>query len=283
MDEFKFFECDACLELPKITEIPSFGLTEKEYRKNPYLNWSTLKRFAEAPNYFSHWKGQDTQSFRFGRAFHAYILRNEEFESEFKKVELPCKTPTAKANEIFIEKIRQEGKDFVTFDEFKKIQEMEKSLLESGLMQFFRDCNTTDNFENLYFCKKEFILLDKKSKTKGRLDCYHEKYGIIDLKTTKEIRRGFEDSFKWDINRYGYIGELVFYLNLMNAVLNRNPNSYIPLTIIAVESDPPFRSAIYPVRLESVDLWQNKIKNFCNQYKNYCSGIKISIGYGHSI
>lgn len=69
-----------------------------------------------------------------------------------------------------------------------------------------------------------------------RIDWFSPEFGIVDLKTAADL-----DWFESDIRSYGYIFQLAFY----RAVVREATGITVPVSIIAVEKNEPFRAGVW--------------------------------------
>ena len=77
-----------------------------------------------------------------------------------------------------------------------------------------------------------------------RMDWFNPEYGIVDLKTASNL-----DWFDADIRRYGYIFQMAFY----RAVLREATGYTVPVSIVAVEKDEPFRAGVWTLAPDVLD------------------------------
>lgn len=78
-----------------------------------------------------------------------------------------------------------------------------------------------------------------------RMDWFSTLHGLVDLKTCDDLTW-----FEADARRFGYAGQLAFYRAVLRMVLGVN----VPVHIIAVEKKEPFRTGVWRLSQELLDL-----------------------------
>lgn len=91
-----------------------------------------------------------------------------------------------------------------------------------------------------------------------RIDWFNPLYGIVDLKTCKDI-----DWFEYDAKKYNYDIQASFYREVLQAVTGH----YVPVHIIAVEKNEPYRCGVWQVTQETFHVANKKIIAAIKRFK----------------
>ena len=92
-----------------------------------------------------------------------------------------------------------------------------------------------------------------------RIDWFHPHYGIIDLKTCQDLTW-----FEADARRYRYDIQTTFYREVFHAVTG----VYVPVHIIAIEKQEPYRCGVWEVTKETHMAALRKIKAAIAEFKD---------------
>lgn len=85
-----------------------------------------------------------------------------------------------------------------------------------------------------------------------RMDWYIERKAFVDLKTCDNLT-----FFEADARRYGYIYQLAFYRSVLEQVIKK----HVPVYLIAVEKQEPFRCGVWRIGLDALDQAQQTNEN----------------------
>lgn len=107
----------------------------KEYYNIDYLGASKLKSFyVSGKNYLAYKNMPDTPSLRYGRMVHKFILEEEDFNKEYKKIPLRFKNKRTKEYKDWSSK---QKKELITHSEFKELEKIKTALLDSYAAKYF--------------------------------------------------------------------------------------------------------------------------------------------------
>jgi hypothetical protein len=270
-------------KLPKINtgaiEEPKFltDLSADSYHADKTRMSSTgLKTMLRSPRHFlTAWSGLTEEEgekdhFRIGRAAHLMLLEPAKFREVYviepvhqglTKDGKPTTSLNAESVKIAKELWRAKQRPdaiIVSEKELDNLVGMIEAVLEhpvaAGMLQNGKpECslNWTDE-ETGIMCKArpDYVVDDKN----GQLH-------LIDFKTARDIRSGI---FSSDAYRMSYGVQLAFYHDGLVRVLGRQPST---ITIIAVEKEAPFESAVYPLADRWFEHGQERYKHAMRLYK----------------
>lgn len=91
-----------------------------------------------------------------------------------------------------------------------------------------------------------------------RIDWFNPMHGIVDLKTCSDL-----DWFEYDAKKYKYDIQTTFYREVLQAVSGH----YVPVHIIAVEKQEPYRCGVWTVSQETFHVARNKIIAAIGRFK----------------
>ena len=202
-----------------------------EFRKCPLLYWKKQSGLIE---------DRDSAAYAFGRAAHTLILEGRKAFEDLYAIGGPENPKTGKpfgsTTKAYAAWLGESGKPCaVTNDEAITLELMERSvlthpeapaLLIGGLAEGVVRC--------------EYVGLPCQT----RMDYYHPKLGLVDLKTCDDLTW-----FESDARRFGYLHQLAFY----HAVLRQVSGIDHQVHIIAVEKKEPFRCGVWRITPEALD------------------------------
>jgi len=209
-------------------------MSYSDYAAIPGVNWSTLKAMAASPRHYHHaatTPRPDTPAMKLGRAVHCAVLEPDR---------LPLDYPVWRAHRRGADwaefSALYADKDIITEAEYEtalavrdavRAHPAAAKLLKGGFAE--HTVRWTDSATGI--------------DCKARLD-YLGPGGMADLKTTKDIDAR---AFGMTANRLLYHGQMAFYS------MGLPVTEHMPVSIIAVESDPPHDVAVY--QLSDDDLY----------------------------
>lgn len=270
--------------LPSIEELPVYLEDQTDYRNLDALNWSTLKRFLDDPRWFAlnpDYQYEESEAMKLGSMVHCLILEKQEFPKRYAEFIPPVNEKTGepyksgKAYEIAKEEFEKSGKISCTEKQLITCLEIEKSLNDYGLKSFL---SRPDPSKSEYLAMFEVPVFDEKRRLKGKIDCYHEKYGLIDLKTcSTPISDTFcKDLFQYKIKQMGYIYQLAFYAK----IIRDKTGVVVPCRIIAAETSEPYRCGLYEFTNDIIEEAIKKIEGeFLPKWVDYKNGERVSNSY----
>lgn len=235
---------------PKYDELE---ITNEDYEKIDGLNWSKLSVFLQEPAYFSRHRDvkKESSGFEMGTFLHRMILEPEKYGNLYKQFEPPL-NPTTNEPYKSGKKYQEALDDFIASGNLVApdngasiLEEIRANLEEYDLMKYL-----TGKTEVGLTAKLEGTLL------KGRLDCYSEKFGIVDFKTTSSKIYSLEnDYFRYKIREYGYVYQLAFYATIVNLQTGSFPECYI----VAAQTTTPFQTGLYHINERLIRQASDKI------------------------
>jgi len=229
------------------TSVELLDVPEEAYheaaRKREFTSSHYLALFRRCPRlYHEEMIGlaprKDTVAFSIGRAAHVAILEGtDEFESRFVVADPPVNertgAPYGSDTKKFAEWAAQFDRPVVSTADFGVIKNMRLSVLEHPEAgKLFDDGGYPEGTVRV----AEFCGLP----CQIRIDWFHPRFGIVDLKTCSDIER-----FVFDARDYGYIHQLAFYRSVLGAAFPQAAGA--PVTIVAVEKQPPYRCGVWRI------------------------------------
>lgn len=256
----------------KIMDIP-----DSEYHgtgvfsPDEYTSASTLKKIYSEPELFFYNKRNGTQqtetaAMRRGTLVHHMLLTPNDLAEEVVRTE--CKTAAAK--EFKASKEAHPKKFVVTSTEF----DTARSICDEN-EEILKYLNKDGRVNELCFYGEYGYSADSMVKMKGKVDSYLVKDKTIyldDLKTCQDV-----DRFPKDFEFWHYDMQMAIYSKMLldyhNAQL-KDPFGLVEpykcaVAIVAVETNPPYRSRIFKVEDAVVDRGHDKVREMLTKhYKN---------------
>ena len=204
---------------------------------NSYLGrLSTVPAAAKVPQ-------EDTGTFQFGRAFHAFVLEPNVFYKTYFIAENRGKQK--KEDKEYWLQIAQEqsDKEIIKLEDFETIQEMDKSIKGHPFASELMKKGVSE--QTIIWQDEETGLLCKVRPDRTPAG---EKGVILDLKKTRDAG---EHSFQSSCVKYGYARAAAMY---MEGYSKATGILYADLifTLIAVEDTPPYRIEVYPMSTDFI-------------------------------
>ena len=208
-------------------------MTYTEYADLEGERWSQLKLMRSSPRHYKYGRDHprpDTSALSLGRAAHAALYEPHTLTA------YPGKVRRGKEWELF--KIDNEGANIVSAKEHALAVDMAEAV---------RNDPVAGPIVSGAFLEQTITWTDRVTghKCKGRVDQVNGRLG--DLKTTSNIN---PRRFAGDVEKYGYLGQLAFYLDGLQA------NGILPEerpVIICVESAPPHDVIVYEIGDDDMD------------------------------
>lgn len=213
---------------------------------------TTLKRILEQS--YNHWfisKTEESQSLRFGSAFHAFCNEPEVFSREY----IICPEDDKKSA-IYKEYKRKAEKGAIVLSrsEFKTIEVMSKKLFDHP-----------DSSKLLKNSKSEVSFFSQDTETglwkKCRVDSIKGR-SVSDLKTTVNAS---PLSFARDARKFLYRISASYYLEIISEVMNELHKDFY---LIPCEKVDPYEVAVYRVSDHSIEQAQSEIRTALRTIKN---------------
>lgn len=179
-------------------------------------------------------------AYALGSATHKLILEGREaFDAEYIVADGPIneKTgkpfgPTSQKYQLWLE---EQTKEVVAPEDFGKIMKM-----YHGVHSNLEAARLLETGEAEGVVRAELNAIP----CQIRIDWLNPEMGIVDLKTTAELRY-----FESDCRRYGYINQLAFYRAVVRAITGVT----MPVFIIAVEKIEPYAAGVWMLTSNALD------------------------------
>ena len=207
------------------------SISNKEYREREGISSTDLKKIAESPAHYRHWKDnpqEDTPALLFGRAAHKYMLEKDDFFNEFAVAPNVDRRTKVGKEEWALFETNNQGKDIISSDDFVKIQEMYKALYSTPFVAKL----LSGEKERSFFHKDEETGLI----TKCRPDCLTtlgDTNILIDYKTTDNAD---SDDFMRQSIKLMYDLQMAYYKD----ILEEETNKQYTVIFIAQEKSAPY-------------------------------------------
>jgi hypothetical protein len=251
------------------TQIVPCTVAEYEQARGQFMGSHLLDLFNHSPR-SCQWKMQgllqeaSRPAYDLGRAIHCFILEGPtEFHQRHEIAEGPINEKTgkpfgrdSKAWQEWNEQLVAEGRQVINGEEFTKMAAMAESIAE------------TDASQLLHIGLPEVTIRGELHgvRCQSRLDFFNQDAGwIVDLKTCEDL-----DRFSRDFSRFGYDRQLAFYRGMVQGLgLPVQPRVYV----IAAEKSEPFRSHVFEVSPETLDLAAEQIQGSLLTYRQLVATI----------
>lgn len=196
-----------------------------EFRKCPYLYWKKHSGLIA---------DRDSGSFAFGRAAHTLILEGRKtFEAEYAiggPINPRTGKPYGSSTKAYAGWLVESGKNSaVTDNELVVLEMMQNAVMTHPIAPAL----ITGGWAEGVIRKKQ-----REVRCQSRLDYFHPKYGLVDLKTCDDLAW-----FKSDARRFGYVHQLAFYSEMLRLASGKEHEVHI----IAVEKKEPYRTGVWRI------------------------------------
>jgi hypothetical protein len=248
-------------------------MTEKEYNEMEGIRRSDLWRMEDSPEKFKWFLDhpvEQTPAMAFGSACHKFVLEQDEFWDEYAvSFKFDKRTKDGKkAYEIFCRE--NDGKEFISQDDYDIMDDMVKSLFSCPLAK------------KLIYGKGEtetpFFWTDpetgEKCKVKvDRLVKFNRRWYVVDYKTTKSAETFRFNSDMWKL---GYFMQAAMYTEgVMRAKkLKKRPG----FLFVAQEKAPPYSVNVIEVSEEVMNAGIAKFHELLDRY-HQCKELDLWPGY----
>ena len=207
-----------------------------------YLTSHRLADFRRCPLLYQ-WKqtglakDKDRPAYFLGRAAHTLILEGrEKFLAEYAVGDGPINKTTGKPfksdSQAYQKWAETQGKPVLTEDQAKEIEQLAGGVMAQALAR-----------ELLVLGVAEAVLRTRWHEVdcQVRMDWFTHMAGgaIVDLKTCDHL-----DYFEVDARKFRYAHQLAFYRSISAAAAGIDPRE-MPVHLIAVEKQPPFRCGVW--------------------------------------
>lgn len=103
-----------------------------------------------------------------------------------------------------------------------------------------------------------------------RLDWFNPEHGIIDLKTTAELKY-----FESDAKKYNYIRQMAFY----QQVLKQVTGELFPVFLIAIEKQEPYACGVWSITQDALDCYIQSNERYIERLKECIANSVWPTGY----
>lgn len=166
--------------------------------------------------------------------------------------------------------VNAEGKELITREEYKKAWAMKKSVYNHTLAASILDKKITIAERVI---RTNFMDVD----CQVRYDLISRRVGIPDLKTCADLRW-----FQRDVlYKYGYIYQAGFYQLIAHSVAPEF--GYLPFMFIAVESKPPYKVGVFPMKANDMAYCRMKVMDAFLKFKECKESGVWPTGYEETI
>lgn len=234
-------------------------ISNAEYRKNPGVSSTDLKKMCKSPAHYKYWKEHadevSTPALVFGKAAHKYMLEQDEFFDEFAVAPV-CDRRTKEGKETYARFLEESiGKDVISNEDFEVIMDMHKALYETPFV-----AKLLSGEKELSFFAEDF---ETGLTIKCRPDCITEIGGqhlLIDYKTTADAEnmKFYRDSIKLN-----YDLQMAFYLDILKEVTGHD----YTVIIIAQEKSAPYCVNVFELSDQYISSGREVYKEMLNVYK----------------
>lgn len=246
-------------------------ISNRDYRKHSGISRSELQLLRKSPYHFQYAQNNpddDSESLKFGRACHKYILEPDDFENEFA-VMPKLDRRTIAGREMYDEFVEKNAKkEIITETDYDIICEMAKAMDAVPLAKEL----LKGEHEVSYFWTDP----DTGIECKCRPDCLstYEGFGkkmLVDYKTTSSCEDGaFEKSCK----KYGYQLQSGMY----REGVFQNTFDDVGFAFVAQEKSAPYAVRIYVCSEEFINQGYDEFRSLIGTYK-YCTETEDWFGY----
>lgn len=182
----------------------------------------------------------DSPAYALGRAAHCLILEGQAaFQAEYVVGEpINPKTGEAfgKSTKAYAEWLAGQTLEVIAPKDYGFIQKLRASVRNHTEAAALLAMGEAEGVVRTEYCGV---------KCQIRMDWFNPERGLVDLKTCDDL-----NWFEADARRFGYAGQLAFYRAVLRIVLGAN----VPVYIIAVEKKEPFRTGVWRISQELLDL-----------------------------
>lgn len=225
------------------------NLSDEQYRMSDGVSQSELKYLIppKTPKHYRYYKDhpqlEPTPAQRMGTLVHTCLLRPDVWQESIVVKPEGMKFTTIEGKEW---KLGQNGKTIITLEEKVRIQGMIDSLYSNSIAKkLLKDATT----EASVFAEDSQGILRK-----ARIDAIPNGGNtLIDIKTCADASL---DAFNGSIYKYSRYVQAAWYLDIMEFI-GQGRDVFL---FVAVESEPPFCTAVYPIDVLSVEIGQKEYK-----------------------
>jgi hypothetical protein len=205
---------------------------------NEYLTSHQLADFRKCPLLFRKKQlrlieEEDRPAYLIGRALHTLVLEGRDAFDLAYVVGGPINPKTGEVygqnTKAYAQWTAASGKEALTHQAYQLVSCMAESVRSHKLAAELLQTGVAEGVVRAHYCDMP---------CQARLDWLNPYLGIVDLKTCDDL-----DWFERDACRYGYMHQMAFY----QAVLAQVISLRMPVTLIAVEKQEPYRCGVWSV------------------------------------
>jgi hypothetical protein len=239
-------------------------------RAKDYLSSHQLALFRECPLHYRKWTlgeitREDRPAYAIGRAAHTLILEGREaFDAQYAvggPINPKTGAPFGPNTKAFAQWSERIGKSVLSQDHAQLVESMADSVRSHDLAGELLCSGTAEGVIRREYCNVPGQI---------RIDWFSPEYGIVDLKTT--------DNLKWfepDARRFGYVYQLAFY----RAIAQKAFEIELPVHLIAVEKREPFRCGVWVVPGQALDIAEQENEAAIERLRNCMATDHWPTGY----
>ena len=224
-------------------------IDRKLYRAHPALNASYLKQIYAHSKWAADIPMGETPAMKLGTLAHTMILEPDTFADEYTVLDVDRRTKAGKEEYI---KALELGKTIVNTDEVTVAMDMARAVkdqtYELGIFDGAYETEISMLFDSPYYSGVE---------CKGQIDLYTGERQLVDLKTTRNIEAAEKQFFNMH-----YDLQLAFYRDALRA----NGYPVTDVSVLFVETAPPYQVAYFKLSVEVLENGVNKIKAAMDKY-----------------
>jgi hypothetical protein len=237
----------------------------KEYLSSPQLIEYMACPFLYQKRRAGLIEEKEPSAFLIGRAAHTRILEGmAAYESQYA-VGGPINPTTGKpygnTTKKFLEWQEQQQKPVLTFDKAELVTSMYSGVQMNSNARMLLEHGKAEGVVRAKYCGLPCQI---------RIDWTNPELGIVDLKTCDNLTW-----FESDARRFGYHYQFAFYQNVLDQVIGR----MVPVYVIAVEKQEPYRCGVWQVNSETLLLARAEIEAAIERLKAARVNDQWSTGY----
>lgn len=240
----------------------------EQYRQIKAINATAIKAGAISMKHMHHvmtgGAKEETAAMRWGKLVHKILLEPMEFE----RIVFVYAGATRRGKDWDAFAAVHDAEWIVKTDELNELYTIKQAVYENfDAKRILESCTPEVTLE---------WLDDDGGDCKARLDGYSEQYGVVEVKTTSAIQN---EAFGRQFVSMKYDLQCGFYSYGASKVMKRDKT---PVTIIAIESEPPYDVAVYPVTSMVVGIGLSRALAIAKQYRA-CDVIGVYDGVSDGI
>jgi len=219
------------------------------YHQSPGISASGLKTiFKKSIYHYLNQKPFESSSMAFGSAVHCAMLEPDEFYKEYHVMpKLDRRTKDGKS-QYELQKQKASGKILLSYDDFKKIEQILVNFREHDLAQKF--CK--GDIEYSHYTKYDDIEVRIRPDVLNKVSNF-----ICDVKTCQD---NSPMAFKRDVYKYAYHLQAAFYMDMLGI------NDW---RFVAVQNTYPYTVEVYALGEELIEQGRRAWQKAFSDYKLY--------------